>query len=159
MKVRSGFVSNSSTTSFLCDICGHLEAERDLCITDAEMLQCRNGHTLCISHMKEGNPIDIPRSTEEKKQILLKSGFADSVKELEDGDIDGLDDLYDDWKSEAHYEIPPEMCPFCCLNQVTDELLLLYMFKTLETTRDEVVEIIRKKYTTCKDLETDVKQK
>lgn len=45
MKVRNGFVSNSSTSSFVCDVCGEVEADRDLCISDAGMVQCKNGHT------------------------------------------------------------------------------------------------------------------
>ena len=51
MKTRKGFISNSSTTSFICDVCGELFAERDCGIDDAQMFQCVNEHTVCESHM------------------------------------------------------------------------------------------------------------
>ena len=45
MKKRTGFVSNSSTSSFICDVCGTVEAGMDLCLSDFEMSRCENGHT------------------------------------------------------------------------------------------------------------------
>lgn len=50
MKIRSGFVSNSSSSSFICDVCGENQSGYDMCISDAEMWQCVNGHTFCESH-------------------------------------------------------------------------------------------------------------
>ena len=55
MKTRNGFVSNSSTSSFTCDVCGETYAERDAGLTDAEMYRCANEHTFCESHAV-GNP-------------------------------------------------------------------------------------------------------
>ena len=163
MKVRHGFVSNSSTSSFLCDICGTIEAERDLCITDAGMLQCQKDHTFCTSHMEDENPIDIPRSLEEKKQILKHADFVEEGGDIEDGNIE---DLYEEWQSEARYTMPSEFCPFCNLQRVTDEFLLLYLFKTTDmsdlewgrgTTRMDVVKRIREKYGTYDDFKSFVK--
>jgi hypothetical protein len=44
MKIRMGFVSNSSTSTFICDICGGTEAGMDLCLSDCDMSRCENGH-------------------------------------------------------------------------------------------------------------------
>lgn len=54
MKIRSGFVSNSSTSSFVCDVCGEEVSGMDLGISDAGMYSCENGHTFCESHMLPG---------------------------------------------------------------------------------------------------------
>ena len=47
MKIRRGFVSNSSTTSFTCDVCREHFAGMDLCARDVDHLMCINGHIFC----------------------------------------------------------------------------------------------------------------
>ena len=51
MKLRKGFVSNSSSSSFTCDVCGNTESGWDLCMSEAEMCECVNGHIFCESHL------------------------------------------------------------------------------------------------------------
>jgi hypothetical protein len=60
MKTRNGFVSNSSTSSFICNVCGAVEAGRDLCLSDVEMVECQHGHTFhidCVEFSEEGKKI------------------------------------------------------------------------------------------------------
>jgi hypothetical protein len=45
MKIRNGFVSNSSSSSFICDVSGHVESGWDISLDDAGMYECVNGHT------------------------------------------------------------------------------------------------------------------
>lgn len=62
MKIRNGFVSNSSTSSFICKVCGEIYAERDCGLSEAEMFTCANGHTCCNNHqlvVKNANGEDI----------------------------------------------------------------------------------------------------
>lgn len=50
MKIRQGFVSNSSSSSFICDICGMTEAGSDCeSMSDYGLVECNNGHTFCES--------------------------------------------------------------------------------------------------------------
>lgn len=51
MKIRSGFISNSSSSSFVCDMCGYNECGRDLSYEDADFYCCENGHELCVDCM------------------------------------------------------------------------------------------------------------
>jgi len=46
MKRRKGFVSNSSTSSFVCCVCGSIESGMDLCMSDVDMFQCEAGHCM-----------------------------------------------------------------------------------------------------------------
>ena len=46
MKVRNGFVSNSSSSSFICEVCNGTESGWDACMSEVEMFECANGHTL-----------------------------------------------------------------------------------------------------------------
>ena len=45
MKIRRGFVSNSSSSSFVCDITGEEVQGMDICLEDAGMYSCEDGHT------------------------------------------------------------------------------------------------------------------
>lgn len=45
MKIRSGFVSNSSSSSFICDVTGRMESGYDATADDCGMYQCENDHT------------------------------------------------------------------------------------------------------------------
>ncbi len=47
MRKRFYFISNSSSSSFICEICGRDESGWDLCLSDAEMVECENGHVFC----------------------------------------------------------------------------------------------------------------
>ena len=51
MKIRAGFVSNSSSSSFIWDVCGHDASGWDLGLDDAGMVECRRGHIICDSHV------------------------------------------------------------------------------------------------------------
>ena len=50
MKIRSGFVSNSSSSSFICDVCNEDYTSYEASLEEAEMFKCENGHTVCTAH-------------------------------------------------------------------------------------------------------------
>lgn len=54
MKIRKGFVSNSSGSSFICAICNHSEYVHDMALTEAGFAQCENEHVFCEEHLLDG---------------------------------------------------------------------------------------------------------
>lgn len=44
MKLRKGFVSNSSSSSFICDVTGEDVSGWNMCLSEAGMCECENGH-------------------------------------------------------------------------------------------------------------------
>ncbi len=50
MKIRSGFVSNSSTQSFVCEVCGESSEEEYSFCEDTLFRRCTNGHIFCGEH-------------------------------------------------------------------------------------------------------------
>jgi len=59
MKIRQGFVSNSSSSSFTCDVCGRTRSVWDMNLTEIGMMQCENGHTVCVHHVDNANYQDL----------------------------------------------------------------------------------------------------
>jgi hypothetical protein len=85
MKIRKGFVSNSSSSSFICDITGGTESGWDACLSDVEMCECENGHTF----FTDGYP---------EIEKLLSGEYEDEDGEDVEGD---------------RYSIPAKLCPIC----------------------------------------------
>ncbi len=57
MKVRKGFISNSSSTSFICDICAESVGGYDMGLEEADMFTCENSHTFCRDHTVGGREV------------------------------------------------------------------------------------------------------
>ena len=47
MKIRTGFVSNSSSSSFICQLCGRQESGWDASYEEFGYVECPNGHVIC----------------------------------------------------------------------------------------------------------------
>ena len=114
MKFRNGFVSNSSSSSFICDVCSVMGSGWDV-----RMVLCVIGHVFCEGHSEK-----IELSCEQKKAILID---ADSwfKKEMDKGA--NVDDLYHDYEYDVG--VPKSNCPICSLKNLTDGDLVRYLVK------------------------------
>ena len=68
MKIRNGFVSNSSSSSFTCAVCNRSEGGYDASLRDFDMSECTAGHTFCDEerqnpdnedHLPRGYDVDV----------------------------------------------------------------------------------------------------
>lgn len=50
MKIRLGFVSNSSSSSYVCEICSNAVEVYDTPINELGFCQCDSGHIFCLEH-------------------------------------------------------------------------------------------------------------
>lgn len=55
MKVRNGFVSNSSSSSFVCEICHNADTIYDGGLSEINMCECQKGHIICLDHLLDKN--------------------------------------------------------------------------------------------------------
>ncbi len=120
MKVRAGFVSNSSSSSFVCEICGEKAEGMDIGLSDADMFQCENGHTMCQEHAL---------------QDLTCHGHTD---DYEDED-DGMDENYEF----DLYEIDEACCPICNYQEISYDDAREYLKKKYGVSEDLVFQKIK----------------
>lgn len=140
MKYRSDFVTNSSSSSYTCDICGRTESGWDISLDEAEMVECVNGHTICADEM-----LPIPRA-ELIKFILERAADNEeplSEEELNQIDDDGLLCKFMDL-DDVRYEIPEEFCPICQFIEYSEYDLAHYLEKQYGVSWDEVFAEVKK---------------
>jgi len=114
MKTREGFVSNSSTTSFTCQVSGCTEAYHDSCsMEDVGGSRCEKGHVFFSSYtLKESEAAPAPPEPEVEK----------------------------DEDDEDYYEnyVPARLCPICTGKHMNLDLVEAFLLKKLGWTKEQI---------------------
>lgn len=145
MKFRKDFVTNSSSSSFVCEICGAEGSGWDASVEDFDMFECVNGHVLCQEHML--NP-----SREEQINEILKNDYWNEETEEYDihytrEELEAMDDnqLFETLLgSEGYYEVPECLCPICQFEEYSSYDMASYLLTQYKVPKDEVFEEIKK---------------
>jgi hypothetical protein len=143
MKFRKDFVTNSSSSSYVCEICGRSESGWDLGLSECEMMECVNGHIFCCEEALE------KPSKKEMVQMILenewnKERWDDDIRNYRDFTEDELvemdeDELFHDFCSESnYYDVPECLCPICNFIEYSEYDLSAYLLKEYGISRDEV---------------------
>jgi len=135
-KYRKDFVTNSSSSSFVCDICGRSETGMNLGLSEAGMYQCENGHTICEDELFE------TPNYKEFLQDAIDQEDIDLINKLDDMDESELEDLSMNY--EFRYYLPEKYCPICNFTSYSASDMTSYLVKTKGITRDEVFAEIKK---------------
>lgn len=138
MKIRKGFISNSSSTSFICDVCGENVSGMDMGLEEAEMYECENGHTFCRSESIGKSIV-----SEEGKEIITEKNY--TLNEDED-------------ENEDAYEIPAKHCPCCTFAAVSSYDLINYFLKKAGTDKETVTKELKGKFSNFKDFQAYLKE-
>ncbi len=143
MKFRKDFVTNSSSSSYICEICGRNESGYDLSLSDCEMMECVNGHIFCCDEALER-----PTKQEMLKMIMENEwhkekwdGAIRSYRDFSEEELIVMDEdtLFDGFCSDGYnYDVPECMCPICQFIEYSEYDLSTYLLKEYGVSRDEV---------------------
>ncbi len=168
MKIRSGFVSNSSTSSFICDVCGADESGYDLPLSETGMVQCEHGHTVCIDHtdkdprvnkLLDGAMDPSEFSLDEiqdiawvsmryilRKEYETKENFKEKTTLQDIEEAFGGKELDDITLEDIHYEFPSRWCPICSFKMPDPDVLMIYLMYKQNITIDILLEQAKREY-------------
>lgn len=168
MKIRRGFVSNSSSSSFVCDVCGGEYSGMNASLEDAEMVQCKNGHIVCIDHLifDDYNTKEVleyaKRCLDESDEMYVKCH--EKRNEIQRCLDDNLDDianyLYDfivrgcENKSMVHL-----FCPLCRFTDVSTTEATQYLLKSNDTTISKLKDDILQSFETYEQFNNFINRK
>jgi len=85
MKIKTGFVSNSSSESFVCDVCGDIRSGWDAIPSELGFQWCENEHYFCEEHLK-GDVVRI-NSTAWGECVSTESCPVCSLIDVRDSDL------------------------------------------------------------------------
>ena len=147
MKIRNGFVSNSSSSSFICEVCGRQETGYDIGLCDVEMYQCINGHVFCQEEAVEDYTLKQVRDYfMDDCDDAFKKKLEEEINKFGENAVpsDELKEyifefIYDD-------EVPDFMCPICCVKHIRVADKYNYLLKRFGIKDEEVIEEFKKRY-------------
>lgn len=164
MKIRKGFVSNSSSSSFVCDVCGNVESGYDASASEVGFANCENGHEFCEDHIVRNLSDDQLRGL--VKRIIESGDAGEDFSEMSEAEqfeeIRGvLENKYMNTNSFEEYgfdyELPAECCPICSLKILPDSDVLTYILKANASSREAMYEKIRSEFGTIEKFVAFIK--
>lgn len=137
MKYRKDFVTNSSSSSYICEICGNCESGFDIGLSECEMSECVNGHIFCDEHK-----LPITESKEDLIKAILEDEYNhSSEEELNDMDIE---ELFMKRYDGGYYDVPEYVCPICQFIEYSESDLVQYLLKEYKIAREIVFNEVKK---------------
>jgi hypothetical protein len=128
MKLRSGFISNSSSSSYICEVCGDTFEAYDEGIAHFDLVMCMDHeHLFCEEHAINAN-----LDSEGHEAFTMYEG---------DGD-DRIDSKH---------------CPICQLKTITEGMVLDYALYKLDTTREKMRSDINMWFETYDELYDEIR--
>ena len=159
MKKRHGFVSNSSSSSFTCTVCGQTYAGYDISFSDYELVTCINNHLFCESHLV------IPEGVTRGQMYLEFAEYQDELykdrswhtpldAETRKTYLDEEEEP-DEWRTCG---VMPAYCPICRLDSIMEESELRYTRKVTGVNSETRQQEIRERFTNFEALNKFLKE-
>ena len=138
MKYRKDFVTNSSSSSYICEICGEVVSGMDASLRDCEMMQCINGHVFCADEA-----LAKPSKTEMIKMVLEDKYNKEHYSEQSLNNMTE-ERIFDEILSEdGYYDVPECVCPICQFIEYSEQDMSAFLLKEYGVPRDEVLKMVK----------------
>jgi hypothetical protein len=160
-KVRLNFVSNSSSSSFICCLTGNMESGMDMGLSEAGMIRCANGHEFIESLQLEGKePTNEDKrnwlKTRSEKYDWYKASYSESLEISEEEFEEWFDE---EWKWDYEDEgIAISSCPVCQFVDLPDNDVSRYFLAQLGKTRKEFAGMMKEQFGTYDKFQEFIKQ-
>lgn len=148
MKIRNGFVSNSSSSSFICDFCREEISGWDM----YPEFRCENGHQACEDCSSDLEELTLEQKTEIVKKycereiayysdMSVATWLTESERENRKAEYykmlaDDVVDVFDEIEFDDDH--PAEQCPICQLRIYDESEMCLYLYKKYGVSRDDI---------------------
>ena len=151
LKFRKHFVTNSSSSSYICDFCTRSGSGYDA--DDVNMVYFECGHLACVDHLSgEVSKRDFPEVDHEVVNDIFRVKFTRPVSELR---ADELAALFDDG-------LPRNMCPVC--NGLDggdvnfDKLLLKFVEHRFGTDKEKLTKMLIAEFDSIEEFRAHVER-
>jgi hypothetical protein len=149
MKKRKGFVANSSSSCFICEVCGEEMSGMDMWLTEAGMVECANEHVFCEGHklgIGDMSPLRmrdilVSQIWREEDKVRFSAFTEEEARQFFES-AEGSD--Y--WSDYASGKVLPDECPICQFEHVTDEVAARYLMSVEGLTRSDLSAILKDNY-------------
>jgi hypothetical protein len=161
MKTRQGFVSNSSSSSFICCLSGHMESGMDLSKSEAGMVECENGHTFLEKYQISRKEMTVTEWREWYTAWCKKYEWRECyLTDLEKTDKEFMDFIEDEMKYEFEEDgIDPTQCPVCTFTDLPYEDVAKFFLAQLGITRKEFALTMKEQFGDYTAFYTYIKDK
>lgn len=143
MKVRLAHVTNSSSSSFVCQICHYAAEGYDCSPEDLGMVQCKNLHLFCEEEELTPTQDQLEKYLEQLKETYRESCiFVEREDDFINGKIKNIevyDETYDERLKASCY------CPICNFNVILQKDIMRYLKAKYRVKNEKVMKYIRAK--------------
>jgi hypothetical protein len=143
MKIRVGFVSNSSTSSYICIKCGEIEVGQDASLSDFDMFSCENGHAL------HKQCCGLPKEVIEMLEYPDHDGILEYIDEFEGNERNQMEILkrkYIASGDDYGIMLSEEGCLVCQMQILEKDAILDYLIKHGDLNMDAVKTLINREF-------------
>ena len=164
MKIREGFVSNSSSSSYTCDVSGETYSGMDLGLSDVGMMDCIHGHTFLSQYAQEYESSWEDRratalhawSINEGRFKHLRPIIEAAITEAQFEEIVEKHDI--EWLCAEDYDVPEKGCPICSFKNAHRGDAFLYLLKVAGRTETDLLAELKEKFATYGEMKQWLKE-